>query len=332
MTRAVAVRSLLALVASAALVACGAPPSTAVDPIVHGTPESAATWVVMVVQQAAGSTRVRLCSGAVIAPRAVLTAKHCVYRSVAGSTTWEAVPRGELSVRMGTSFRASERTVAVTEVRTTEGPYRDDDGRTGGDLAVLVLGEALDVTPKDIGRTPVAEGEPVRIVGFGYTQPGGTDPADLGTLHRGEATVQRVEANVFSTTGAQWTCTGDSGGPALHVGRDELVGVTSIGPTGCRVSTSYYTRIDRYLSLFDGIVEVASTRDAGAVPDAPTDARSDAAAARTMAPVEGACAVRHHGGRPSMGALPALAALALRRRRARSTTREHVRARALPRR
>ncbi len=276
----------------------------------------------MVVQPVPGTTRVRLCSGAVVAPRAVLTAKHCVYRPVAGSTTWAAVPPAELTVRTGTDFRAPTRTVAVADVRTTDGPYHDDDGRVGGDIAVVTLAEPLDVAPKRIARAPAARGDVVRIVGFGYTQPGAADAADLGALHRGEATVQSVEANVFSTTGAQWTCTGDSGGPALHATRDELVGVVSIGPAGCRVSTSYYTRVDRYLALFDGLVDLPPA-DAGAPPDAPTpDASSapdapasDASAPAPPAAADGGCDVRPRQASARLAVLLALAAGVRRRRR-----------------
>jgi len=310
------------LLAALAVGSCGASPSTAAEAIIHGAPEAASPWAVMVVQVVPGTTRVKLCSGAVVAPRVVLTAKHCVYRSVAGSATWELVPRAELTVRTGTSFRSAERIVTVASVRTTDGPYRDNDGRSGGDIAVLVLDEALDVTPKRLSRAPAAAGDTVRIVGFGYTQPGAADPADLGALHRGEATVQAVEPNVFSTTGSQWTCTGDSGGPALHLGRDELVGVVSIGPAGCRVSTSYYTRVDRYLSLFDGLLADPPPADAGGPGDAsadasaPPDGPSDDASAAVPAASDGGCGVRPLPARPASpwSLLASLALLATRRR------------------
>ena len=240
-------------------------PAELTQPIIHGATESDAPWAVMVVQQPAGSTRVRLCTGTVIAPRAVLTAKHCVYRDV-GTGTWEVVPPGDLTARMGLDFRASTRTVAVESVRTTDGPYRDGDGRNGGDIAVLITREDLGITPRAVSRTPATTGSTVRIVGYGYTMAGASDPADLGVIHRGDAMIASVETNVFSTTGAQWTCTGDSGGPALD-GRGALVGVTSIGPTGCRVSTSYYTRVDRYLSLFEDLLPPETTSDAGVRAD-----------------------------------------------------------------
>lgn len=318
-----AVGSFLLVVALSS--ACATHDTTLVSPIVQGSAERDAPWVVMVVQQVAGTTRVRLCTGAVVAPRVVLTAKHCVYRSVTGSTTWAPVPEAELTVRTGTDFRASARTLQVTSVATTEGPYHDDDGRSGGDIALITVSEDLGVTPKRIGRTPAAAGADLQILGFGYTMAGASDPADLGVLHRGTATVARVEANVFSTSGPQWTCTGDSGGPALDVARDELVGVTSIGPTGCRVSTSYYTRVDRYLALIDGVLG-AGAPDAGGAADASTttadaSAVTDTGAAADAAPASdgsaaGGCAVAaarpRHGG---WALVALLVAPRLRRRR-----------------
>lgn len=262
-------RTLLVALVTVASIGCavtdGDSRAEVAQPIINGATENNAPWAVMVVQQPAGSTRVRLCTGTVIAPRAVLTAKHCVYRDL-GAGTWEVVPAGDLTARMGLDFRASTRTVAVESVRTTDGPYRDGDGRNGGDIAVLITREDLGITPRAVSRTPAVEGGAVQIVGYGYTMAGASDPADLGVVHRGTATVARVEPNVFSTTGAQWTCTGDSGGPALD-GRGALVGVTSIGPTGCRVSTSYYTRVDRYASLFEDLLPPETTADAGVPAD-----------------------------------------------------------------
>lgn len=291
----------------------GEDPGVAAQPIIHGSASVDTPWAVMVAQQPAGSTRVRLCTGTVIAPRAVLTAKHCVYVDD-GDGTWAAVPAGDLTVRQGDNFRASTRTTAVTEVRTTDGPYRDGDGRDGGDIALLITAEDLGVSPRPVSPTPAAQGDTLRIVGYGYTMPGAAPSSDLGLKHEGVARVATVEASVFSTTGAQWTCTGDSGGPALDaLGR--LVGVTSIGPAGCNVSTSYYTRVDRYLALFADVLPLpvdAGVPSAVDAPSAPADATVEDAAAPRAAPV-GGC----HVGRRDVTSPLALAPLllALRRRR-----------------
>jgi V8-like Glu-specific endopeptidase len=287
-----------AIVLALSCVSCGASddePIVAANTIVNGTVETDAPWAVMVVQQTAGSTRVRLCTGTVIGSRAVLTAKHCVYRDP-GSTTWEAVPISELTVRMGLNFRTSTRTVSVVSVRTTDGAYRDGDGRNGDDVAVLVTSDDLGIAPKPLARTAVARGATVQIFGYGYTVAGAADPMNLGGIHRGSAMVATVESNVFSTTGSQWTCTGDSGGPALNA-QGEVIGVTSIGPTGCRVSTSYYTRVDRYLGLIEGM---STSPDAGAVVDVavpPLDVSTSDVVTPSTGTAEGGCdavPVRRH--------------------------------------
>ncbi len=297
-------------------------PTTHTQPIINGSVVTDTPWAVMVVQQPAGTTRVRLCTGTVIGPRAVLTAKHCVFLDN-GDATWQALTPAELTVRSGLDYRASTRTVAVESVRTTDGPYHDGDGRNGGDIAVLITRDDLEIEPRAVSRAPVATGNTVRIVGYGYTMAGATVATDLGVVHDGAATVATVESNVFSTTGAQWTCTGDSGGPAVDA-RGALVGVTSIGPTGCRVSTSYYTRVDRYLSLFEDLLP-PSTSDAGATSDAASDApavTSDAPASDgALPPASGDASGGCHTspGRATSGAMWLLVALGLWMRRARSS-------------
>lgn len=138
----------------------------------------------------------RLCSGAVIAPRAVLTAKHCVYRSVAGSTTWEAVPRGELSVRTGTSFRASERPVLDTAVREV---WRRITPPTRWFDQELPPGEepTWPTEPLVIPVLPFAPGDAVTIVGGAFAgKPARFVAAVL------ETTRLRVEVSIFGQTAA----------------------------------------------------------------------------------------------------------------------------------
>ena len=59
------------------------------------------------------------------------------------------------------------------------------------------------------------------------------------------ATVNEVNEFTFETGGTSWTCTGDSGGPA-RAADGTIVGVTSIGTSGCNDDVSYYVRVDRY--------------------------------------------------------------------------------------
>ena len=106
------------------------------------------------------------CSGVLVAPRAVLTAGHCVRTPQFGRHRVR-------EVRIGNN-RARTVTKAVTRVRIHPG-YDPDEPQRGNDLAVIVLQKAV------TSRAPVAlgkvadeppQGAQVEIVGYGVTVAG----------------------------------------------------------------------------------------------------------------------------------------------------------------
>ncbi|MCS6798802.1 MAG: trypsin-like serine protease [Myxococcota bacterium] len=220
--------------------------------IVNGTRERGEPWVVAVYHAAGGSTTGGLCTGSVIGPFAVLTAKHCVFdRSGRG---WTMASPTSFTVFVGHDLNdagAIETTRRVLEIRTTPGSNVDADIEAGNDIAVLLLDARLEVAPRAVSRAAPRTGDALRIIGFGRTRPGMGTEEDAGVKYAGEAAVSRVGSRVFESTGRSWTCQGDSGGPALHAGRGEILGITSYGVSGCTVSNSYYTRVDRHLPLVD---------------------------------------------------------------------------------
>src|SRR5262245_4613864 len=76
---------------------------TATSAIAHGTAELGEPWVVAISYQRPNTTKVRLCSGSVIGPRAVLTAKHCVFDEPTNDV-WVPVDVSTFVVSVGSDF------------------------------------------------------------------------------------------------------------------------------------------------------------------------------------------------------------------------------------
>lgn len=254
-------------------VACAQEPVATREALVNGSP-SPDTAVVAVIHTRPTGTQ-QLCTGTLIARAVVLTAKHCVFEDMGGAD-WVANPVSSMSVRFGASVTAPDGEIAVTAIATTPGAYRDGAGAMGGDIALLTLASAATVAPADVSIEAPTSGLALRIAGYGYTEAGSM--GTLGERREGSASIVSVAAGTFTSEGASWTCTGDSGGPAFRASDGAVVGVTSIGPRGCPASTSIYTRLDAHVDLLTAAGVVVGAPDAGpvATTDAPPIATADA--------------------------------------------------------
>jgi hypothetical protein len=213
------------------------------------------------------SAHMTLCSGALVASNLILTARHCVSRSLTSTPSCDARGRshngdhlaadadpGTIGVYVGEHVRVDRDAPRAYGLQTIH-PV----GRVlcDADVAFLVLDRPLAgvaILPLRLVGT-VSLGDHVRPVGFG----GGAAMTVGDRVGRGGSTVLAIGPVANAYTGAvlgprefevdRATCRGDSGGPALDASTGEIVGVVSRGGSCSAAGNHVYTRIDSYASL-----------------------------------------------------------------------------------
>ncbi|MBM0231517.1 trypsin-like serine protease [Micromonospora sp. STR1_7] len=187
------------------------------QPIIGGNTVSSAPWAAAVLSNGSFT-----CSGSVIAPQWVLTARHCI--------------SGTMSVRVGSVYRASG---GVT--RTVSATY------TRNDLALMRLSSTVSTSAVSLASSNPPVGSTNSIYGWGMTcYSGCSASSQLKT-----ATVQVTSNNATDAYGGQairstringnaWR--GDSGGPQFYNGQQVGVASTADGSSIQNYGSVAYNR------------------------------------------------------------------------------------------
>lgn len=229
--------------------------------------ESSSAVVAIATTMTDTPSHITLCSGALVAPNLVLTARHCVSRAVTATPSCDArgrshngdhlaedVDPSSINIFTGTHVRPDVDIPVARAVRTL---HPTGQILCDSDVAFLVLDRPVPNASVLSMRlhAGVEPGDIVVPVGFG----GGPSNIVGHKVARSKSTVLATGPSANAATGAvlgprefevdRATCRGDSGGPAIDVMTGEIVGVVSRGGSCSAHGNHVYTRVDAYKRL-----------------------------------------------------------------------------------
>lgn len=185
--------------------------------IINGTPVNPGEYPEVVNIKTGNAS----CTASVVGPKVLLTAAHCANT---GSSS---------------SFSIAGKSYTAKMTRHPGYPGKDADIALG-----VISAEVEGAKPISIYSGPVNEGDKIRLLGFGCTQPGGSGGND-GVLRQGVTEVIGFSSYdiVSRLADGAALCYGDSGGPVYTVTRPGRAEQMAVNSKGNIKDTNYTTNL-----------------------------------------------------------------------------------------